>query len=129
RITDIQDNQVNWDTVPGCTIRAEDVAKYELHENDILIARTGGTIGKSFLVSNVTVKSVFASYLIRVIPSSNISAAYLKLFLESGPYWQQLRAKSAGTGQPNVNGEALSGLCVSLPPVEEQHRIVSKVDE
>ena len=129
RITDIQDNQVNWKTVPGCQISAQEVAKYALHDNDILIARTGGTIGKTFLVTSVAVKAVFASYLIRVIPSSQISARYLKLFLESPCYWRQLLAKSAGTGQPNVNGEALSGLCISLPPLVEQRRIVAKVDE
>jgi type I restriction enzyme S subunit len=129
RITDIQNNHVNWETVPGCQISAQEVAKYALHDNDILIARTGGTIGKTFLVANVAVKAVFASYLIRVIPSSQISAPYLKLFLESRCYWQQLLAKSAGTGQPNVNGEALSGLCISLPPLAEQRRIVAKVDE
>jgi type I restriction enzyme S subunit len=129
RITDIQDNQVNWETVPGCQISAQEVAKYALHDNDILIARTGGTIGKTFLVASVAIKAVFASYLIRVIPSSQISARYLKLFLESPCYWRQLLAKSAGTGQPNVNGEALSGLCISLPPLAEQRRIVAKVDE
>jgi type I restriction enzyme S subunit len=129
RITDIQDNQVNWETVPGCQISAQEVAKYALHDNDILIARTGGTIGKTFLVASVAVKAVFASYLIRVIPSSQVSARYLKLFLESPCYWRQLLAKSAGTGQPNVNGEALGGLCISLPPLAEQRRIVAKVDE
>jgi type I restriction enzyme, S subunit len=128
RITDIQNNRVNWETVPGCQISNDEVAKYELHNGDILIARTGGTIGKTFLVENVDVKAVFASYLIRVIPSSEISAQYLKLFLESPSYWQQLLAKSAGTGQPNVNGEALSGLTISLPPLAEQKRIVARVE-
>src|ERR1039457_6199214 len=46
RITDIQNNAVDWDTVPGCEISKTDLPKYELHDNDILIARTGGTIGK-----------------------------------------------------------------------------------
>ncbi|MCG8572571.1 MAG: restriction endonuclease subunit S, partial [Spirochaetes bacterium] len=44
RITDIQNNKVNWDTVPGCKIKKEDIGKYLLNERDILIARTGGTI-------------------------------------------------------------------------------------
>jgi type I restriction enzyme S subunit len=54
---------------------------------------------------------------------------FLKSFLESPLYWKQLRAKSAGTGQPNVNGEALSGLAFALPPFAEQIRIVAKVEE
>jgi len=129
RITDIQDNRVDWDSVPGCAIDEADVPKHRLAAGDILIARTGGTIGKTFLVESDPPKAVFASYLIRVIPSKLISVRFLKLFLESPHYWKQLRAKSAGTGQPNVNGEALSGLALALPPLAEQQRIVAKVDE
>ncbi len=129
RITDIQDNQVNWNTVPGCQIDGKEVPKYELHQNDILIARTGGTIGKTFLVDKIPQKAVFASYLIRVIPSPELLARYLKLFLESPFYWDQIRANSSGTGQPNVNGVALSNIIVPLPPISEQRRIVARVDQ
>ena len=129
RITDIQGNRVDWATVPGCVIKEKDIPKYLLEENDILIARTGGTIGKTYIVENVSVKAVFASYLIRVIPPKNISARYLKLFLESPFYWQQLLAKSKGTGQPNVNATSLSQLTVPFPPLAEQKRIVARVDE
>lgn len=129
RITDIQGGQVNWDTVPGCQISDEEITKYELRENDLLIARTGGTIGKSFLVRGVPVRAVFASYLIRVIPSDLFCADYLSVFLSSSFYWDQLRDNSAGTGQPNVNGEALSQLLLPVPPLAEQRRIVAKVEE
>jgi len=129
RITDIQSNRVAWDTVPGCEIEKGDVAKYELHRGDILIARTGGTIGKTFLITETPVRAVFASYLIRVIPSPRVLPPYLKLFLESPDYWEQLRMKSAGTGQPNVNGQALGSLEFSLPTLAEQKRIVAKVTE
>lgn len=129
RITDIQNNRVHWPSVPGCQIEKNDVEKYLLSSNDILIARTGGTIGKSFIVSETPVKSVFASYLIRVTPPQSIEARYLKIFLESPSYWIQLRAMSAGTGQPNVNGQALGRLELPIPPRAEQKRIVDKVDE
>lgn len=48
RITDIQNNKVEWSTVPGCQYTKKDLENYLLSENDIVIARTGGTIGKSF---------------------------------------------------------------------------------
>ncbi|SEP93668.1 restriction endonuclease subunit S [Nitrosomonas ureae] len=129
RITDIQDNTVNWATVPGCNISLSDYESYELKNNDLVIARTGGTIGKSYLVTGLDQKAVFASYLIRIGSLSSISSKYKKVFLGSVLYWKQLAISSMGTGQPNVNGTALKGLIFPLPPLPEQHRIVAKVDE
>jgi type I restriction enzyme S subunit len=129
RITDIQNNRVDWPSVPGCEIDEDTYKSYALQDDDVVIARTGGTIGKSFLVEGISVRAVFASYLIRVTPSKELYAKYIKRFLESPVYWAQLRAMSAGTGQPNVNGTALKSLLVPLPPLAEQRRIVAKVDQ
>jgi hypothetical protein len=57
---------VNWDTVRGCGTDTKTLTKYALKAGDPLIARTGDTIGKTFLVAKVPVTSVFASYLIWV---------------------------------------------------------------
>jgi type I restriction enzyme S subunit len=129
RITDIQNNTVDWPTVPGCEIPADDIPQYELAEGDILIARTGGTIGKTFLVEKTPVIAVFASYLIRVQKASELYDRYLKMFLESPVYWRQLQDGSRGAGQPNVNGQTLGRMLVAVAPREEQRRIVAKVDE
>lgn len=129
RITDIQNNQVDWPSVPGCEISECEVDQYKLQQGDILIARTGGTIGKTFLVTQIPVTAVFASYLIRVQKSSEFYDRYLKLFLESPVYWKQLQAGARGGGQPNVNGQTLGKITVAIPPVAEQLRIVAKVDE
>jgi restriction endonuclease S subunit len=129
RITDIQENKVDWESVPGCDYTESDLKIYSLSRNDIMIARTGGTIGKTFLVNDISVKSLFASYLIRAVPSKNIVAEYLKFFLESPIYWKQLYDAARGAGQPNVNGTSLSNLKVPLPPIEDQNLIVRKLDE
>ena len=105
------------------------VIRVSYQKGDILVARTGGTIGKSFLAQDVPVAVVFASYLIRVQGSHEIYDRYLKLFLESPIYWIQLQDGSRGAGQPNVNGQTLGKMLVPLPPLAEQHRIVAKVDE
>ena len=129
RITDIQDNSVDWVSVPGCEIGEKALPQFKLEKGDILVARTGGTIGKSFLVQDVPVVAVFASYLIRVQGSHEIYDRYLKLFLESPVYWIQLQDGSRGAGQPNVNGQTLGKMLFPLPPLVEQHRIVVKIDE
>ena len=129
RITDIQDDKVNWQTVPFCTIKEKELDNYQLHNRDILIARTGGTVGKTYIVRELNDVSVFASYLIRAIPLGNVYEEYIKLFMGSPYYWSQLIDATSGTGQPNVNGQSLSNLIVPLPPLAEQHRIVAKIEE
>lgn len=130
RITDIQDGRVNWDTVPFCDVPEKKLASCKLGESDVVIARTGGTIGKSFLLTDVSDVAVFASYLIRLIPCAEVvNPKYLMVFLNSPEYWNQLKAMSQGTGQPNVNAKSLSTLLLPLPPLDEQARIVAKVEE
>ena len=129
RITDIQDDKVDWPTVPFCTIKDNELEKYQLHNRDILIARTGGTIGKTYIVRELNETAVFASYLIRAVPLENVYEVYLKLFMSSPCYWTQLTDAASGTGQPNVNGQSLSNLIVPLPPLAEQRRIVAKIEE
>lgn len=129
RITDIQNNSVQWDSVPGCEISHEEAEPYLLEAGDILIARTGGTMGKTFLVGEVPVPCVFASYLIRAQPSMEVSARFLKRYCESPLYWKQLETGARGTGQPNVNGETLGNLRVPLPPLAEQNRITAKIGD
>ena len=129
RITDIQDNTVDWPSVPGCEIEESVLPQYQLEPGDILVARTGGTVGKTYLVSELPVVAVFASYLIRIQGASTLFGRYLKLFLESPTYWEQLVEGARGGAQPNVNGQTLGRMVVPLPPTSEQHRIVAKVDE
>lgn len=129
RITDIQNNMVQWERVPYCFIEDEKVKIYCLRNNDLLIARTGGTIGKSYLVSDVAPNTVFASYLIRLVPLNIIVAQYIKRFLESPVYWTQLYSQSQGTGQPNVSATSLKQIRMPLPSIAEQHRIVDKIEE
>lgn len=129
RITDIQDDKVNWSSVPFCSIKEKDLETYKLHNRDILIARTGGTVGKTFIVRELNDIAVFASYLIRAIPSDYLFEEYIKLFMGSPYYWSQLTDAATGTGQPNVNGQSLSKLILPLPPLAEQQRIVAKIEE
>lgn len=90
RISDIHDNQVDWNSVPYCDIDDNEISQYVLKKNDILFARTGGTVGKSFLVKEIPEESIFAGYLIRTRYSEKLSPLYLKYFMESGTYWEQL---------------------------------------
>ena len=127
RISDIHENAVAWSSVPFCDIDDSDIPTYLLQPNDILFARTGGTVGKSFLVIEVPCESIYAGYLIRTRYSSLLCPHYLKYFMESPLYWQQLKSGTTATAQPNCNGQTLAKMLLPLPPANEQWRIVENL--
>ena len=125
RITDIQNGSVNWNTVPYTTVND---TKYSLSINDIVFARTGATVGKSFLIKEVPALAVYASYLIRIRLVEPQCANYIYKFFNSSNYWAQITDKSIGVGQPNCNGTSLSQLFIPVPPLNEQASILTIVE-
>lgn len=125
RITDIQAGVVNWHNVPYCECAKADA--YLLKPGDILVARTGATTGKSYLVRDAP-RAVFASYLIRlrVIPSAD--PEYVYQFLQSPQYWAQVADRVRGTGQPNCSASTLSGIGIPLPSGAEQRAIAAHAE-
>lgn len=129
RITDIQAGRVDWSTVPLCEAHSETVSKYRLRSGDIVFARTGGTVGKSYRISHPPDNAIFASYLVRFSPRCEVAESeYLEYFFQSDAYWQAITDGATGTGQPNFNGKKLAGIIFPLPPLAEQGRIVEKLD-
>jgi type I restriction enzyme S subunit len=129
RITDIQDDGVNWETVPYCKISDIDFEKYQLSSGDIVFARTGATTGKSYLVYNPP-KSVFASYLIKVhIAKKELTPQYLYCFFQTKAYWDKIKEGVSGSAQGGFNASKLADLIVPIPPLPEQQCIVSILDE
>ncbi|RMG78912.1 MAG: restriction endonuclease [Chloroflexi bacterium] len=129
RITDIQNNKVNWDNVPYCSIEDKLISKYLLRDGDLVFARTGATVGKSFLIKGKIPKSIFASYLIRLRFSKAILDKYVWYYFQSPFYWDQISHKQVGIGQPNVNATKLGDLDIIICPFHEQHIIVQKIEK
>ena len=98
-----------------------------LKDGDILFARTGATVGKSYLVNSLQENTIYASYLIRVQTYNQVLPEFVKYFFESGYYWSQILCNSVGIGQPNVNGTILANLMLPIPPIKEQKRIVKEL--
>lgn len=108
RISDIHESKVNWETVPYCN--CDDERNYLLKKDDILIARTGGTTGKSFKIENPPAHSIYAGYLIRIRANKEVNPDYLYLFLNSFAYWSQITNLNERNFRPKANAENLKSL-------------------
>lgn len=129
RITDIQDNRVDWSTVPFCKIAASDLLKYKLTDGDIVFARTGATTGKSYLVTDPP-NAVCASYLIRVrLNTKEVLPQFVNLFFQTHTYWEAIRSGVAGAAQGGFNATKLGGLSIPFPTIRgEQEAIVKRAE-
>ena len=126
RITDITEDGVNWTRVPSCKISPQEHLGSSLADGDIVVARTGGTVGKSFLVSEPP-DAVCASYLLRLRPNlEEVLPEYVQLFMQSAAYWKQLMEAAQGAAQPNVNGTTLAAIKLPVPLKYEQASVVRR---
>ena len=130
RITDIQNSNVNWESVPYCDLDEDELDKYQLKIGDIVFARTGATTGKSFIIKNPP-KAVFASYLIRVqIDNEELKPNFLYLFFQSSYYWYLINKGISGSAQGGFNASKLKKLSISFPvSPEKQIRIIKEMEE
>ncbi len=122
RISDIHESKVDWETVPFCNCNDEET--YLLKNEDILIARTGGTTGKSFKIDTPPSHSIYAGYLIRIRAKQNVNPDYLYLFLHSFAYWSQIVNLNEGNFRPKANAENLKALILPNCPRNIQDDVV-----
>ena len=127
RTTDITQGKINWETVPYCQDVPAELNKYEIHPGEILISRAG-SVGYSALIEDVPINAVFASYLIRFAPSTEVDPRYISYFLKTNEYWQQISEASAGIALSNVNAKKLGKILLPVAPSNEQKRIADKLD-
>jgi type I restriction enzyme S subunit len=128
RITDIDKNG-NLEKDNKVFVAASDEAKkFLLKDGDLLMARTGATYAKVLLFENLE-KSIFASYLIRIVFKVDFVNKLYWYFSKSKIYWDQANKLSSGSAQPQFNGAALKEIIFWFPKsLKEQKGIVAKFD-
>ncbi len=128
RITDINENGKFKDNFVYVDIEDKELERFKLYKGDILVARSGATAGKVALF-DLDFVSVFASYLIRIQPNSEMDSSFFFYFCHSPKYWEQLNIIKVGGAQPNVNATNLKEIKIATPPLQTQQKVVSYLDE
>jgi len=124
RITDIVPPLIDWTAVPFCAIEPVQREKFLVRHGDIVIARTGATVGYAKRLKRPP-DAVFASYLVRLRLRPDVDGAFVGAVIESSEYKRFIAANAGGAAQPNANAQVLSSFAFDLPPLAEQRRIAS----
>lgn len=125
RITDISEEgkYINDGKV---SVRAPVGEENYLQAGDIVLARTGASVGKSYLYQPRDGRLVFAGFLIRLRPNRKIlDSSFLSNFLTTPRYWEWVTVNSARSGQPGINSSEYSSLSIPLPSFSEQQHIAA----
>ena len=129
RITDIDENGLISPDELGATVANLDY-KYILNENDIVIARSGATVGKAYIHKHLPYTCVYAGYLIRfIVNSEKILPDYLFAYTQLNTYKEWVNAIQRPSAQPNINAEEYQSLEIPLPNLSKQQEIVDCVKE
>lgn len=125
RITDIQNDFINWETVPYCPINQLDYEKYKLSVGDIVVARTGNSTGATATIKE-EVDAVFASYLIRFQLDNEVADYNFIDFLLRSRYWAGfVNSVKSGSAQGGANANDFATFKISLPKLPEQKSIAA----
>ena len=129
RITDIDENGLISPDELGATVANLD-DKYILNENDIVIARSGATVGKAYIHKHLPYTCVYAGYLIRfIVDSEKILPDYLFAYTQLNTYKEWVNAIQRPSAQPNINAEEYQSLEIPLPNLSKQQEIVDHINE
>lgn len=125
RITDFgEDGELRSDTFKSLPVELAE--KYLLENGDILLARSGATVGKTFQFKNYSGKACFAGYLIRVKPDSNkITSDFLYIYTKSQIYENWKNSIFSQATIQNISADKYQYLVIPFPQIKEQKSITS----
>lgn len=130
RITDI-DEQGNLKDDTFKSLEFEKAKDYLLNVNDILLARSGATVGKSYLYKeNLKNFACYAGYLIRArLEQKKFNANFVNYYFQSTSYWDWIKSVNIQATIQNVSAEKYNDLVLSIPDLQEQNSIIDYLDQ
>ena len=127
RITDI-DGSGNLRQETFRSLPEEIARPFLLEDGDLLFARSGATVGKTFLYSNTWGRAAYAGYLIRArFNPMLVFSQFMHWYASSYQYWQWLHSNAIQATIQNVSADKYNNLWVPLPPIHEQRSILQTI--
>ncbi|WP_217988474.1 restriction endonuclease subunit S [Paucisalibacillus globulus] len=127
RITDILDNNI-LSSENKLSLTREKAEPYLLAEGDILFARSGASVGKTFLVGKDNVGDTFAGYLIKAQLKSSIIPKFIYYYTLSGSFENWKNSITIQATIQNIGAEKYRNLPIPIPTKKIQQEIVSYLD-
>lgn len=128
RITDIDDESHLYKSDEYVSPNGVLDDRYLVGEDDILFARTGASVGKSYIYSKKDGKLYYAGFLIKAhVKSENSNFVFYQTLTERYAKWVQLT--SMRSGQPGINANEYSEFGIQIPCLQEQQKIASLFSE
>lgn len=115
RITDIAKDYIEWDNVPHCRISSSELSKYLLQEGDVVVARTGATVGYAKRLNKNFPKSIFASYLVRLTPKVSVYHDFIGITVTSNGFKEYIQNVAGGSGQPQASATLMTEYKLVVP--------------
>jgi type I restriction enzyme S subunit len=129
RITDITDAG-RFAPAPRVGVAHRSAAEYRLTPGELVLARTGASVGKSYLYDPRDGELVYAGFLINVAPDpSRLNPKFLALYTHTKCYWDWVAKTSVRSGQPGINGREYAQLPIALPDIETQNAVAHVIGD
>ncbi|RUO50258.1 restriction endonuclease subunit S [Pseudidiomarina aquimaris] len=129
RITDISEDGY-FKPSEKVGVRSSFSGLYQLADGDVVLARTGASVGKSYLYKEDDGVLVYAGFLIKVSPDKKkLEPRFLSQYLKTQRYWSWVTVNSMRSGQPGINGNEYGDLLIPLPKIQEQTAIANALSD
>jgi type I restriction enzyme S subunit len=126
RITDLdQQGRLEYDAMPRMTVSEKDRESFLLRTGDLLLARSGATVGKTALIDEAAPECIAGAYFIRLRFTDKIRPLFAQMVLRSKPVQTIIAEKSKQSAQQNFNGPAIRALPLPAPPTKLQDEFVA----
>lgn len=129
RITDLDESSGQFGTGLVTSPRAEEetIRDFLLKEGDMVFARTGATVGRSYLFRKSVGRTVWAGFLIRARFNRNTDPQFVAAYAQTDSYWTYVKLTSQRSGQPGLNSAEYAAMPITTPPTLEEQRAIGEV--